>query len=146
MDAEELLERIDLNGDSETACSAVEAVEAVKRNCSTLKEIETLARPLLCSAITPTEEAKAVLSEESAQSVLRPFLKSIEESEEVSIIEPGKYKEIIEKCKREAGVKGRKLFMPIRCALTGRTDGIELEKIVQLLGNKTIIERLAKAL
>ncbi len=48
--------------------------------------------------------------------------------------------------KQGSGAKGRKLFMPIRCALTGRTDGIELEKIVQRLGKEAIIKRLAGAL
>jgi glutamyl/glutaminyl-tRNA synthetase len=145
MGADELLQRIDLNDDSETACPKADAIEAVKRNCATLKEVAKLAWPLLYNDITPTDTATAALNEESAASVLALFLKGIEESKE-EIIEPEQYKATVEKVKQESGAKGRKLFLPIRCALTGRTDGIELEKIVQRLGKETIIKRLAGAL
>jgi nondiscriminating glutamyl-tRNA synthetase len=47
---------------------------------------------------------------------------------------------------REAsGLKGKALFMPIRAALTGRTDGPELASILDYLGTDRIRQRLTAA-
>jgi glutamyl/glutaminyl-tRNA synthetase len=36
--------------------------------------------------------------------------------------------------------------MPLRTAITGRTSGPELEKIVSILGRESIVKRLEQAL
>ncbi len=141
----EILKMVTIEEDSVTACSTTEAIEAVKQNCSTLQEVVELATPLTTASVVQTEETTEILSSESAKGVIRSLLDTVGRSSE-PIIGASRYKEIIEVIKRDAGAKGRKLFMPIRCALTGRTDGIELEKIVQLLGKETIIKRLNKVL
>ncbi len=50
--------------------------------------------------------------------------------------------EFVEKVKGETGRKGKQLFMPLRLALTGRTDGPELPKIFALLGRERAQKRL----
>jgi glutamyl-tRNA synthetase len=44
--------------------------------------------------------------------------------------------------KADTGRKGKPLFMPLRLALTGRTDGPELKAILPLLGRKASLDRL----
>ncbi|MEL6298421.1 MAG: glutamate--tRNA ligase [Pseudomonadota bacterium] len=45
--------------------------------------------------------------------------------------------------KKATGAKGRKLFMPIRLALTGKGHGPELAPLLPLIGRETIIRRLS---
>lgn len=44
--------------------------------------------------------------------------------------------------KKQTGRSGAKLFLPIRLALTGRKDGPELKKMLQLIGKDRIVSRL----
>ncbi|MFP3326256.1 hypothetical protein R0K05_24705, partial [Planococcus sp. SIMBA_160] len=40
------------------------------------------------------------------------------------------------------GHKGKKLFMPIRVAVTGQTHGPELPQSIELLGKETVLNRI----
>ncbi|GHA28941.1 glutamate--tRNA ligase [Devosia pacifica] len=44
--------------------------------------------------------------------------------------------------KQQTGRKGKALFMPLRRALTGRTDGPELKSLLPLIGRKASVDRL----
>lgn len=55
-------------------------------------------------------------------------------------------KEVFNEIKSSLGVSGKKLFMPIRVALTGKTHGPELANIAALLGQEKIQQRFARAL
>ena len=43
---------------------------------------------------------------------------------------------------KETGHKGKKLFMPIRVAVTGQTHGPELPQAIELIGRETAVRRL----
>ncbi len=43
----------------------------------------------------------------------------------------------------KTGAKGKGLFMPIRAAITGRTHGPELKKVLPLLGKKALLEHMS---
>ncbi len=50
---------------------------------------------------------------------------------------------IVKETGKQANLKGKALYHPLRLALTGREDGPELVKIGPLLGQAKVIERLA---
>jgi len=52
---------------------------------------------------------------------------------------------ILAEMKQTLGVQGKKLFMPLRVALTGKMHGPELVQIVKLLGAKKMKHRLSNA-
>ena len=52
---------------------------------------------------------------------------------------------VLAEMKQTLGVQGKKLFMPMRVALTGKKDGPELPAIMQLLGLHRIKHRLSHA-
>jgi nondiscriminating glutamyl-tRNA synthetase len=54
-------------------------------------------------------------------------------------------KSAIQSAGQEAGKKGRELFQPIRAALTGRTHGPELPRIIEWLGRESAAQRLEAA-
>jgi glutamyl-tRNA synthetase len=45
--------------------------------------------------------------------------------------------------KEKSGRKGRALFMPLRLALTGRSDGPELRSLLPLMGRRACLDRLS---
>ena len=48
------------------------------------------------------------------------------------------------KIKEKTEKKGKDLFMPIRLALTGKTEGPELNKLILLMGYNKVLERLKR--
>lgn len=52
---------------------------------------------------------------------------------------------VFEDLKRTLQIQGKKLFMPLRVALTGRTHGPELKQIAVILGAKKMQHRLSRA-
>jgi len=52
---------------------------------------------------------------------------------------------ILDEMKKTLNVSGKKLFMPLRIALTGRKHGPELAHIAELLGSEKMQHRLGQA-
>ncbi len=52
------------------------------------------------------------------------------------------WKDFTDKVKEATGRKGKQLFMPLRLALTARTDGPELPVLFALLGREKVLKRL----
>lgn len=54
-------------------------------------------------------------------------------------------KSVLDEMKKTLGVSGKKLFMPLRIALTGRAHGPELAQIADMLGAEKMKHRLGRA-
>ena len=54
-------------------------------------------------------------------------------------------KQVLAEMKSTLGVSGKKLFMPLRAALTGRTDGPDMASIATVIGQKKMQHRLSRA-
>ncbi len=84
-------------------------------------------------------EAKEVLAEEQVPEVMQAFLQEIDALESFTAEE---IKKSIKAVQKSTGHKGKKLFMPIRAAVTGQTHGPDLPKAISLLGKDKIKQRL----
>ncbi len=120
----------------------VQAISFVKDDAETIKDIVRLISPLT-GAMTITPEAEAILNSPEAIEVVRPLAKEIEGAKELN---DKSYKNIINVLKKETGRAGKALFMPIRAVLTGCTSGIELNKVMILLGKDNALERIKTVL
>lgn len=118
-----------------------DAVDSLKSNASTLKELKTLLEPFIGEAIL-SEEDRALLSEAGSKKVLKAFRG---EAGKTEVFDEESYRRIIAAVKASTGEKGKRLFLPIRLALTGAHEGIELVNVLRLLGKKKVIERLERA-
>jgi len=107
------------------------------------QEIIKEASAILNPDFALSEEAKTVLSEESADKVLNLFLSKLKAVEQLT---PELFNNLLSEIKQESGVGGKKLFMPIRAALTGELHGPELNKLAALLGKEEILSRIEKIL
>ena len=117
-----------------------EAVEAVKGEAVTLRDIKTILLPLLKGSPFD-EDARKVLKEPHVGRLLKTVA---EEVGRVSKIDADTYKEIMARLKQDTGESGKRLFMPIRAALTGSIKGLDLEKIFLLLGKEGVMERMRR--
>ncbi len=117
-------------------------VDAIRDNIETLSDIDKYAGIFFDEIITPSSQSSPLMGEgqgEGAAEVLKLFKEMIEAEEIIT-------KEIADKIilgiKEKTNLKGKKLMMPIRIALTGKTEGPELKKIMSVLGKERIIKRV----
>ncbi|UXC32642.1 MULTISPECIES: glutamate--tRNA ligase [Bacillus] len=102
-------------------------------------EIVELTELFFKEQIEYNQEAKEVLAEEQVPEVMASFAGQLEELESFT---PDEIKAAIKAVQKETGHKGKKLFMPIRVAVTGQTHGPELPQSIELLGKETVLNRI----
>lgn len=85
------------------------------------------------------DEAMEILHMEQVPEILRALRQKVKEADAIDA-EFGK--SIFKVLKNETGAKGKNLFMPVRVALTGRMHGPEMIEIIEVLGRKTMIDRI----
>ncbi len=133
----DIIELASLNGLTEDKKRLFDAIDAVRHSAATLNDFKLLMAPLFKMPVIKGEAADIIKTAE-AGALLRAL------SEEL-----GKgintYDGLIKNIKDHTTFKGRALFMPLRCALTGSTKGIELEKIFNILGVKEVTARITGA-
>ena len=103
-------------------------------------EIVELSKLFFTDSISYDEEAKQILSEEQVPEVLKAFLQELNGLEEFFKAE--EIQKAIKAVQKSTGHKGKKLFMPIRVAVTGQAHGPDLPKTIELLGKEKINSRL----
>ena len=121
----------------------VQVMDAVKDNSETLAEIRGHLSIFLPEEFSLGDEARSVLAEGGALEALKVIEEVVKGLEEV---DEKAFTQIVAELKKRTGLKGKKLFAPIRAALTGRQEGPELKHILPLLGKGVILERLAQVL
>ncbi|WP_418791397.1 glutamate--tRNA ligase [Phosphitispora sp. TUW77] len=87
------------------------------------------------------EAAGAVLKELEVSEVMRAFRRKITEAEELT---PESTKGLLKALTKELKLGGKKVYMPLRVALTGQTHGPELFYIIPVLGRDRVLVRLAQ--
>lgn len=60
--------------------------------------------------------------------------------------QPIPFADLIKRIGEQTGMRGKKVYLPIRAALTGRLHGPELDRIFALLSPTSLRKRVAKAL
>ncbi|PLT31305.1 glutamate--tRNA ligase [Peribacillus deserti] len=102
-------------------------------------EIVELSELFFTDRVEFDSESQAVLAEEQVPEVLTAFLHEVEALENFKADE---IKAAMKAVQKATGHKGKKLFMPIRAAVTGQTHGPDLPQAIELLGKDKIKQRL----
>ena len=90
-----------------------------------------------------TEEAKAVMAQESVPALMKLFGEKITGLEEMT---PEAVKATIKECGKELGLKGAGLFMPVRIGITGSQHGPDIDKLAVLMGKEILLARLKRSI
>ncbi len=114
-------------------------VELYQEQMSFGAEIVELSELFFKDELVYDEEAKEILGDETVPEVLGAFLNEVNTLPEFTDAE---IKAAIKRVQKETGHKGKKLFMPIRVAVTGQAHGPDLPKAIALLGREKVKMRL----
>lgn len=105
-------------------------IDAVRGNCEVLSDVARHAALFLDDIIEPDAEAAAMLQEPDSKTVVAEAHRLITGELDEAAYAAG----LVNLIKKNTGMKGKKLFMPVRAMLTGSLHGPELDITVPLLG------------
>ncbi|MCM3762406.1 glutamate--tRNA ligase [Alkalihalobacillus oceani] len=106
-------------------------------------EIVDLTELFFKPEIEYNEEAKEILAEEQVPEVLEHLAGELDQLDDFVA---ANIKAAIKATQKATGHKGKKLFMPIRVAVTGQTHGPELPDAIEVLGKAVVSARLRRLL
>ena len=92
-------------------------------------------------SIPDDEEAREIMADPDTPVVIAAFQQKLAELEEWNADD---VKKIFKTISKETGLKGKKVFMPIRIAVTGQMHGPDLHYIIPVLGRELVAKRLQK--
>ncbi len=108
----------------------------------TLKDLAERLRLFIDENLVWEPEAERLLETEETRKILSGLQEELEGAGEITA---ENYKPIISALGKRAGVTGRRLYLPLRAALTGKMHGPELDKVFILLGREKILARAGAA-
>ncbi|QSX05964.1 glutamate--tRNA ligase [Sedimentibacter sp. zth1] len=114
--------------------------DALKERLNYVSEIVSHMNIFFGDTVTfETDEAEAIVKQEHVKGLLEAF---IAELDAIDDIDEEFTKNIFNILKKKTGAKGKNLFMPVRCAVTGQQHGPDMGKILIALGKEKTINRL----
>ena len=87
------------------------------------------------------EAANEVIAQEHIPELMAALHEKFSTMDDLS---PEAIKAAIKEVQKSTGYKGKKLFMPIRVAVTGQTKGPELPETISLIGREKALARIGK--
>lgn len=90
-----------------------------------------------------SENALEWIKPDSSKKVFTSMLTEIEKIPEITL---DTFKTVMSNVQRETGLKGKEIWMPVRSALTGLTEGPELPQVIQIFGKDKILRLLEQAI
>lgn len=115
-------------------------VETVRGNLNNISEIAQYVHVFFDNKIEPeNDEALETLKWEGTPKLLDGLENELNNIDE---IDRGFANAVMKRIQKSTGVKGKKLFMPTRVALSGDMHGPELTDIIYLLGKQNILDRI----
>ncbi|MDR5659919.1 glutamate--tRNA ligase [Serpentinicella sp. ANB-PHB4] len=114
-------------------------VSIIRINLNNLSEIGEKVAMFFNDEFKLSEEATDVIAEEHVPELLELLKTKINNADSIDVSD---IKSIIKEIQKELGVKGPKLFKPIRVAVTGESHGPDLPQIMKILGKKNMLLRI----
>ena len=114
-------------------------VELFKREISYAREIVDYVKPFVNGPEDISEEAKAEMQEDTALVVIKAFRDRVAA---MDFMDATGVLAAIKDVQKSTKVKGRKLWMPLRIAVTHETHGPELPESIELFGQEKTLAHL----
>jgi nondiscriminating glutamyl-tRNA synthetase len=115
-------------------------VAAVQGNLTLLADIGGYLDLFYGQRCVISDEAAELLRQGRAPEVIKLFYNALLPG---NLPDDDLYNAVVQKVRKESGAKGRELYMPLRAAITGSTQGPELDRIFSILGREKLLKRLA---
>ncbi len=121
------------------------ALEATKTSMETLTDAIPLFQHLSQTPLKMSGESAEVLSWDSTPKVIEAW-KNLVEATPNHFMTEDQFGQVQQQIKKDCDVKGKFLFMPIRTAIIGHPQGVELKVLVPLIDKPTLLSRATQAL
>ncbi len=115
--------------------------EVIRGNLEVLSDVKNWAPIFFEDEIVYDEDAINILKDSEINKIIEKIkekLNNVEELDDESYVRI--FKEII----KETGIKGKRLFMPVRALITGKTTGPDLQQTLILIGKGKILKRIER--
>ena len=117
-------------------------LEKARDAFETFSEAVEKLKPFFVDEVVYSEEAKAVLENQTAVQVLNYVLLKLEEGE----LNAQRIKEIAKLAQRELGIKPKDFWHTLRASLTGELEGVGVDVICDVVPKERIIKRIRRVL
>lgn len=119
-------------------------VSTVKGYLNCISEIDDHVDIFFAETVEPVdEESKAIISQAQVPVVVSHFREKLLA---LQVVDGDSIKEILKGLGKELGLGGKKVFLPLRVAITGRVNGPDLHQVVYVLGADRTVDRLERAM
>ena len=119
-------------------------VRAVRKSLSHLDEIKAKTALFYNDQITDYDDnAREWLKNNDSKIVFKAMADEIEKLPEIDL---NSFKSVMANVQKNTGIKGKDLWMPVRAAMTGLTEGPELPLVIDILGKDKILKFLKQAM
>lgn len=129
--------------DEKTIEWARKLINVYKQQMSYMAQINEMADVFFNEPDQVEGEALEEISNDDAKTVLTAFKQKMDD---MAIFDKVQILAAIKAVQKETGIKGRKLWMPIRIAVTHEMHGPELPESIELIGRKTAIKHVDEVL
>lgn len=119
-------------------------IDAVRDNITSLAELGPYLRIFDDSAYEISAGALQALAGDEPRRVVLSLLEILNSTEAAA--GDDLYGSVMPLLPEKTGLRGKKLFMPLRAAITGQTKGPELDRFFSILGKSSLQYRLRKAI
>lgn len=117
---------------------------AVRNSIETFNDIKERSELFLGDGpLHYSENALEWIKPDSSKKVFTSMLTEIEKIPEITL---ETFKSVMGNVQKETGLKGKEIWMPVRSALTGLTEGPELPQVIQIFGKDKILRLLEQAI
>lgn len=119
-------------------------VAAVRKYLSYMQEAAEHVRIFFDDdVLIENDEARGIMSGGQVKAVLQELIKRINVTV-TDEIKADEARALLKEVGRSLGLKGKQIFMPVRVALTGGTQGPDLDQVMAILGRAGIVRRLSE--
>jgi nondiscriminating glutamyl-tRNA synthetase len=132
------------NMDSGDKIKDDQIARAIRNGLDTFDDIREKARLFVSEGeLVYNAEALRLLHDAGSKQVLQILRRELEH---VSTVSLDNFRQIMGTVQKESGIKGKELWLPVRAALTGVTEGPELPQVIEILGKERIMLYLHQAI
>ncbi|WP_172188977.1 glutamate--tRNA ligase [Lentilactobacillus kribbianus] len=134
---------IEADPDAKTIEWARKLINVYKQQMSYMAQINEMADVFFHEPEEVTGEALEEISNETAPVVLHELQERLPQ---IAIFDKTQIFQMIKQIQKDTGIKGRKLWMPIRIAITHEMHGPELPESIELIGKEKSLQHVAQTL
>jgi len=117
---------------------------AFRNSIDTFNDLIEQSQIFFCDGpIVYSESALEWIKRTTSKTVFTAILSEIGNFPEITL---DSFKLVMGNVQRQTGLKGKEIWMPVRSALTGVTEGPELPQVIQILGKDKILKLLEQAI